>query len=91
MLLDFSQQHSATVNWIDTLAPQFQQAIKDERAVVGMDSEMVLAAMGRPEHKVRERDSEGHDTEDWIYGTPPSKTTFVTFEGNTVIRVKEYN
>jgi hypothetical protein len=91
VLLDFSQQHSAAVNWIDTLAPQFQQAIKDERAVVGMDSEMVLAAMGRPEHKVRERDTEGNDTEDWIYGTPPSRTTFVTFEGNTVIRVKEYN
>jgi hypothetical protein len=91
VLLDFSKQRSATVNWIDTLAPQFQQAIKDERAVVGMDSEMVLAAMGRPEHKVRERDLEGNNTEDWIYGTPPSRTTFVTFEGNTVIRVKEYN
>jgi hypothetical protein len=91
VLLDFSKQRSATVNWIDTLAPQFQQGIKDQRAVVGMDSEMVLAAMGRPEHKVRERDPAGNDTEDWIYGTPPSKTTFVTFEGNTVIRVKEYN
>ncbi len=91
VLLDFSKQHSATVNWVDTLAPQFKEAIKDERAIVGMDSEMVLAAMGRPEHKVRERDPEGNDTEDWIYGTPPSKTTFVTFEGNTVIRVKEYN
>jgi hypothetical protein len=91
VFLDFSKQHSATVNWIDTLAPQFQEAIKEERAIVGMDSEMVLAALGRPEHKVRERDTEGKDTEDWIYGTPPSKTTFVTFEGNTVIRVKEYD
>ena len=91
VLLDFSKQRSATVNWIDTLAPQFQEAIKDQRAVVGMDSEMVLAAMGRPEHKVRERDPAGNDTEDWIYGTPPSRTTFVTFEGNTVIRLKEYN
>jgi len=91
VMLDFSKQRSAAVNWIDTLAPQFQQAIKDEHAVVGMDSEMVLAAMGRPEHKVRERDAEGNDTEDWIYGTPPSRTTFVTFEGDTVIRVKEYN
>jgi hypothetical protein len=91
VMLDFSKQHSSTVNWIDTLAPQFKQAIEDERAIVGMDSEMVLAAMGRPEHKVRERDPEGNDTEDWIYGTPPSKTTFVTFEGNTVIRVKEYD
>ena len=64
VFLDFSKQHSTTVNWIDTLAPQFQEAIKDERAIVGMDSEMVLAALGRPEHKVRERDQEGQDTED---------------------------
>ena len=91
VMLDFSKQHSSAVNWIDTLAPQFQEAIKNEKAIVGMDSEMVLAAMGRPEHKVRERDPEGHDTEDWIYGTPPSRTTFVTFEGDTVIRVKEFN
>ncbi len=91
VMLDFSKRHSSTVNWVDTLAPQFQQAIKDQRAIVGMDSEMVLAAMGRPEHKVRERDTEGHDTEDWIYGIPPAKTTFVTFEGDTVIRVEEFN
>jgi hypothetical protein len=91
VMLDFSKQHSATVNWVETLAPQFQQAIKDQRAVIGMDSEMVLAAMGRPEHKVRQRDTEGNDTEDWIYGTPPSRTTFVTFVGDTVIRVKEFN
>jgi len=90
-MLDFSKQHSATVNWIDTLPQQFQDAIKDHRAVVGMDSEMVLAAMGRPEHKVREKSPEGNETEDWIYGGPPARTTFVTFAGDTVIRVKEFN
>jgi len=91
VMLDFSKQHSATVNWVDTLPPQFQDAIKDHRAVVGMDSEMVLAAMGRPEHKVREKSPEGNETEDWIYGNPPARTTFVTFAGDTVIRVKEFN
>jgi len=89
--LDFSKQHSAAVNWIDTLPPQFQDAIKDHRAVVGMDQEMVLAAMGRPEHKVREKSPEGNETEDWIYGNPPARTTFVTFAGDTVIRVKEFD
>ncbi|MGA3294961.1 MAG: hypothetical protein ABSE45_13380 [Candidatus Acidiferrales bacterium] len=91
VFLDFSKQRSAAVNWVETLPPQFQQAIRDHQAVVGMDSEMVLAAMGRPDHKVRERDPEGEETEDWIYGTPPSKTTFVTFVGDNVIRVKEFN
>jgi len=89
--LDFSKQHSAAVNWVETLPPQFQEAIKDHQAIVGMDSEMVVAAMGRPDHKVRERDPEGKETEDWIYGTPPAKTTFVTFAGDNVIRVKEFD
>jgi len=88
---DFSKQHSAAVNWVDTLPPLFQDAIKDHRAVVGMDQEMVIAAMGRPEHKVREKSPEGNETEDWIYGSPPARTTFVTFAGDTVIRVQEFN
>jgi hypothetical protein len=91
VMLDFSKQHSPTVNWVDSLPPQFQQAIKDQHAIVGMNQEMVVAAMGRPEHKVRERDADGYDTEDWIYGSPPGPTTFVTFSGDTVIRVKDFN
>jgi hypothetical protein len=91
VVLDFSKQHSAAVNWIETLPPQYQEAIKDHKAVVGMDHEMVLAAMGRPDKKVRERNPDGNETEDWIYGTPPARTTFVTFLGESVIRVKEFD
>lgn len=91
VFLDFSKEHSAAVNWIDTIPPQFKDAIQDHRAVVGMDSEMVIAAMGRPDHKVRERDASGTETEDWIYGSPPTKTVFVTFVGDNVVRVKEYD
>jgi hypothetical protein len=89
--LDFSKEHSGAVNWIDTLPPQFKQAITDHEALVGMNHEMVLAALGRPEHKVRERDPDGMETEDWIYGTPPARTTFVTFTGDKVVRVKEFD
>lgn len=89
--LDFSKQHSAAVNWIETIPPQFKDAIRDHRAAVGMDSEMVIAALGRPDHKVRERDQTGTETEDWIYGSPPARTTFVTFVGDNVIRVTTYN
>jgi hypothetical protein len=89
--LDFSKEHSGAVNWIDTLPPQFKQAITDHEALVGMNHDMVLAALGRPEHKVRERDPDGTETEDWIYGTPPARTTFVTFTGDKVVRVKEFD
>jgi hypothetical protein len=89
--LDFSKQKSATVNWIDTLPMEYKNAIKEERAVVGMDHDMVIAALGRPDHKVRERNDKGDDTEDWIYGNPPGKTVFVTFLGDKVVKVKEFN
>jgi hypothetical protein len=89
--LDFSKRHSAAVNWVETLPPKFKQAIQDHVAVEGMDHDMVLAAMGRPEHKVRERTEAGEETEDWIYGTPPGRTTFVTFSGDKVIRVKQFS
>ncbi len=88
--LDFSHQRSAAVNWVDTLPPEFRQAIQDHRAVVGMSHDMVEAALGRPERKVRQRQPDGTETEDWIYGSPPGKTIFVTFVGDRVVRVRQY-
>ncbi len=89
-ILDFSKQRSASVQWIETLPPDIKKAIQDRRAVVGMDREMVVAAIGRPERKVRERDPDGNEIEDWIYGNPPSKTVFVRFMGDHVTSVKQY-
>ncbi len=89
-LLDFSKQRSASVQWIETLPPEFQKAIKERRAMIGMDREMVVAAIGRPERKVRERDPDGNEIEDWIYGDPPSKTVFVRFLGDRVTKIKEF-
>jgi len=90
-LLDFSNQTSATTSWIETVPTEFRKDIEQHQAAVGMDEDMVIAALGRPEHKVREKDDEGKETEDWIYGDPPAKTVFVTFSAGKVIRVKEFN
>ncbi len=88
--LDFTRQRSASVQWFDTLPVEMKKAIQDRRPVVGMDREEVVAAIGKPEHKVRERDQEGNDIEDWIYGQPPSKTVFVRFTGPRVTSVKQF-
>jgi hypothetical protein len=88
--MDFTRQRSASVQWVDTLPPELRKAIQERIAVVGMDREEVVAAIGKPEHKVRERDQEGNDIEDWIYGQPPSKTVFVRFTGNRVTSVKQF-
>ena len=53
-----------------------------------MDREQVILALGRPDNKVRET-VDGVELEDWIYGKPPGRIVFVTFEGDKVVRVKE--
>ncbi len=88
--LDFTREHSAAVHWIDTLPPETKKAITERHAILGMDKEEVVAAMGKPDRKVRERDAEGYDTEDWIYGHPPDKTVFVHFRGEKVSSIKQY-
>jgi hypothetical protein len=89
-VIDFSKQHSAAVQWVESLPPDIQKAIQDKQPVVGMDHEMVLAAIGRPDRKIREKGPDGNEIEDWIYGTPPAKTIFVSFEGDKVTQVHQY-
>jgi hypothetical protein len=89
-VFDFSKQRSAAVNWTETLPPKIRKAISQKRAEVGMNRDEVLAALGRPDRKVRERQPNGTETEDWIYGYPPTKTVFVLFAGKQVIRIDQY-
>jgi hypothetical protein len=86
-VLDFDKR-SATQLYSETLSPEMQKAITEKRALVGMDRDEVLLAMGHPDHKYRES-KDGVDMEDWIFGTPPGKITFVTFTGSKVVKVKE--
>jgi hypothetical protein len=52
-VLDFDR-HSVTEVFSETLPPETQKAIKEKRALVGMDHEQVIMALGRPAHKSRE-------------------------------------
>jgi len=89
-VLDFSKQRSAAVQWTESQPPEIREAIAQKRATVGMDHDQVLAALGRAERKVRERQPDGSETEDWIYGQPPGKTIFVRFADDKVIRISQY-
>jgi hypothetical protein len=86
-ILDF-EKRSATALYVDTLTPETKKAIQEKRVEVGMTREQVVLAVGRPEHKSRES-KDGVEVEDWVFGTPPGKITFVTFGGEKVIKVKE--
>ncbi|HWQ53064.1 MAG TPA: hypothetical protein VN442_05225 [Bryobacteraceae bacterium] len=86
-VLDF-EKRSATQVYAETLPPEIKQAVAEKKAIEGMDREQVLLAMGRPKHKSRET-KDGMELEDWVYGQPPGRIVFVTFNGDKVIRVKE--
>jgi len=87
-VLDFDK-HSVTEVYSETLPPETQKAIKEKRVLLGMNHEQVLMALGRPQHKSRELDKDGNETEDWVFGTPPGKITFVTFIGDKVVKAKD--
>jgi hypothetical protein len=86
-VLDF-ERRSATEQLVDTVPPEIQAAVKEHRAIEGMDRDQVIMALGRPRHKQRET-KDGEDYEDWVYGQPPGRITFVTFKEGKAIRVKE--
>lgn len=86
-IFDF-EKRSATQLYVDTLPPEIKKAIADKRAESGMDRDQVLLALGRPDRKIRETKN-GDELEDWIYGHPPGKITFVTFKESKVVAVKQ--
>jgi len=86
-ILDF-HAHSAAEAYLDTVPPQVKQAIKNHEVLVGMNREMVTYARGRPDQKVREKDSQGNEYEEWIYGAPPKEVAFVRFIGDEVTRLE---
>jgi len=87
-VLNFDTQ-SAADNYVEKLPEPVQKAIKANKVIVGMDRDQVLLAIGKPRHKERNISRDGAETEDWIYGDPPGKITFVTFTGSKVTAIKE--
>jgi hypothetical protein len=86
-LFDFSVK-SAAQAYAETLPKNVQDAIKDHRVLVGMTKEMVTYAKGRPPQRLREKDENQNDYEEWIFGQPPEDVEFVRFNGDEVVQLK---
>ena len=87
-VFDF-EKHSASQQYVDTLPEPVKKAIKEQHAIQGMNKDQVLLAMGKPRNKSRETSADGDEIEDWIYGDPPGKITFVRFDEGKVVKVSE--
>jgi len=84
--LDFTARNKEQA-YLDTVPPKVKEAILAHHVLVGMNSEMVLHAKGKPPKKVREKDG-NTEYEEWIYGEPPQDVDFVRIVGDEVVRVE---
>lgn len=85
-VLDFNA-HNKEEAYLDTVPPKVKQAIQEHHVLVGMNTEMVVHAVGKPPRKVRERDGDV-EYEEWIYGQAPQDVDFVRIVGDEVVRVE---
>jgi hypothetical protein len=74
--------------YLQAVPPKVKEAIENHRVLVGMNREMVIYAKGRPDNKIREKDDQGNEYEEWIYGQPPHDVDFVRVIGDEVVRVE---
>ena len=85
-VIDFGVKTSEEA-YADTLPQPLRDAIAAHEVLVGMNHRMVLAALGQPESKLRERKTVDGSTinyEEWIYGKVPQTVKFVRFVGDRV-------
>jgi len=87
-VFDF-EKHTASEQYMDKLPEPMKKAIKEQRAITGMDKDEVMLALGKPRNKSRETTPDGDEIEDWIYGDPPGKMTFVKFSEGKVVKVND--
>src|SRR5215470_1779738 len=86
-VFDFNSK-SPVDAYLETCPPLVKEAIKNHHVLVGMNREMVIYSKGRPAKKDRERDDQGTEYEEWIYGEPPQDVDFVRLVGDEVVRVE---
>jgi len=86
-VVDFSVKSSAQA-YVDTLPSIVREAIGDHRVLVGMNKEMVTESLGRPPQRIRDKDEQNRNYEEWMYGEPPADVQFVRFVGDEVVQVK---
>ena len=89
-VIDFGVKTSEEA-YADTLPKPLKDAIAEHQVLVGMNHRMVLAALGAPESKMREKDSgdpNGARYEEWIYGHVPQTVKFIRFVGDRVSLVE---
>ncbi len=88
-VLDFTKQTTARAG-IESLPPEFRDAIAAKEARIGMDGNTVMLALGAPNKRIRDKNAKGVEQEEWLYTGKGRRNTFVTFENDIVVSIREY-
>ncbi len=86
-VFDFNAK-SRVEAYLETVPPKVKTAIENHDVLVGMNREMVTYSLGRPPRKIREKDKDDVEYEEWIYGEPPKDVHFIRLVGDEVVRVE---
>ena len=85
-VLDFNKQNFMD-SGIESLPVEFQEAVGEKRALIGMDRSTVTMARGRPNGRSWETNEEGIEEEIWIYDKLGFGSDFLTFEDGILVRI----
>jgi hypothetical protein len=88
-VLDFNKQ-SFIKTGIAALPPEYQEAVKEKKARIGMDAGTVIMAMGRPDQRFSDKNEQGVEQITWMYRGRGTRTTFVWFQNDVVVKIAEY-
>ena len=85
-VLDFNKQNFMD-SGVESLPVEFQEAVEEKRALIGMDRSTVTMARGRPNGRSWETNNEGIEEEIWIYDKLGFGADFLTFEEGILVRI----
>jgi hypothetical protein len=87
-VLDFNKQNFMD-SGIESLPEEFQEAVRAQRVIIGMDQSTVLMSKDRPNDRFRET-VDGVFQETWIYYENGRAKHFIWFEDGIVVKTTEY-
>ena len=87
-VLDFNKQNFMD-SGIESLPEEFQEAVRAQRVIIGMDRSTVLMSKDRPNRRIREH-VDGIEQETWIYNENGIARDFITFEDGVVVKTVQY-
>jgi hypothetical protein len=75
---------------IDSLPQEYQEAVREKEARIGMDKSTVIMALGRADKHTWDTNERGEKQETWIYYGRGKRATFLWFQNEVVVKIEAF-